>query len=500
MEGDFILTLFTRKNISKSLLISSAIISAPFVATISQVEASSLTYNDFNSNAYWASDMQWMIDNGYITGYINQKHPSTGKWGTWLDPNGKLTEYQMLSVMLRYELGVDTYKSLKSQGNNEIGWHYVKAKELGVVTKGSTANTKPANVQVTRGQLAQALVSLHYGKSVTLNDAIEFMYANKITTGTNPNAGQTVANFGPNDKLSRAQISAFLSRYHTAEYHGIVDTINSKPVDTVKPTEPTKPSNPDTIKPGESVTTASQLNALTKFTQKKGTADVTGSKIKTKYGERTYGARSQAEYDQIMKFVDNIKLSDFGTAVLRSSSAGEVSKELFDAYKAGERPITDKKNPMFRSPKNTILKGIDFAHTSGIIPINSIADLEMFSNISNLAQLGTEYGKTNIGSSNLEGTKGVSAYELFYEGGDNCLTWSYAKQAMFDRMGVDSVVVHSPSQMHAYTAVYLNGKWFNFDGTLGALELLPGDYISHAPNGGVDILTKEMKDIYKPKN
>ena len=188
-----------------------------------QLAAASIhSYKDFDANAHWASAMQWAIDKGIISGYQNQKHPTDSKKGVgnWLNPNGRLTEYQMLTMILKYYnadllASEKAYTSKTDLDQNFAFAEYTLAEELGIVTKGSTANVAPASQQVTRGQMAQALVSLHYGQSVTLEQAVEFMYANNLTTGKDPAKGQTLANFGAADKLTRTQMVVFLERHAT---------------------------------------------------------------------------------------------------------------------------------------------------------------------------------------------------------------------------------------------------------------------------------------------
>lgn len=59
---------------------------APTIDKSSQGPATKVTiYDDFNPNEYWADNMLWMINQGYITGYIKQKHPTTGKYGKQVD-------------------------------------------------------------------------------------------------------------------------------------------------------------------------------------------------------------------------------------------------------------------------------------------------------------------------------------------------------------------------------------------------------------------------------
>ena len=187
------------------------------------------TYTDFDSDAYWAPAMKWAIDEKIITGYKNQKHPTDPKKGVgnWLNPNGYLTEYQMLTILLNYQeadrLKTEKMNTTKENLDKNFAFaEYKLAKDLGMDTRGSTTDATPASQQVTRGQLARALVSYIYENSVTLKQAIQFMYVNELTTGKNPAKGQTLDNFGIMDQLTRAQMVVFLERYVKKEE--LIDT------------------------------------------------------------------------------------------------------------------------------------------------------------------------------------------------------------------------------------------------------------------------------------
>ena len=138
----------------------------------------------------------------------------------------------MLNVMLRYKDGANfeaaktTMKDKTASNFAYVEYHF--AKEHGIMTKGSTTNATPAKQQVTRGQMAQALVSMHYGKDVSLQQAVDFMYANGLSTGVSASKGQTLDNFGANTKLARAHIVAFMGRYNEAVKAGTIkDTLNT---------------------------------------------------------------------------------------------------------------------------------------------------------------------------------------------------------------------------------------------------------------------------------
>ncbi|MEG0260086.1 MAG: M15 family metallopeptidase [Lysinibacillus sp.] len=192
----------------------------------------SSSYKDFDAKAHWAPAMRWAIDENVISGYQNQKHPSDPKKGVgnWLNPSGRLTESQMLTIILRYQ-EPDLLKEEKANATkadldkNYAFAEYKLANDLGMVTTGSTTNVTPASQQVTRGQMARALVSYIYGHPVTLQQAVKFMYVNKITTGKNAAHGQTLYNFGVTDKLTRAQMVVFFERY--VKQDELEDTLSS---------------------------------------------------------------------------------------------------------------------------------------------------------------------------------------------------------------------------------------------------------------------------------
>lgn len=183
-------------------------------------------YHDYDSNAYWAQEMKWAIDQGLITGYQNQKHPTTPSKGigNWINPYGNLTEYQMLNTLLRYKDSENyeaTKLSMKDKTISNYSYvEYYLAKKLGITTSGTLTNVTSASRQVRRGEMAQAIVSMHFGKEVSVEHAVQFMYDNELSTGISPEKGLLFSNFGVDKKLTRAQLVTFLSRYNDLQESG----------------------------------------------------------------------------------------------------------------------------------------------------------------------------------------------------------------------------------------------------------------------------------------
>lgn len=166
-------------------------------------------FADFNPNAWWAKDMVWAVERGYISGYGNVKNPKTGKYENYLRPGNTLTEGHFLMIMFRY-IAPDEYRAVKPASKWSYSAPYTLAKKYNLPTLGneSSASKKAYATQgIRRGKLAQLLVSMHEGKPVSESTAINFMMKNKITMA------KSVKEFNANQILTRAQVSAFLQRH-----------------------------------------------------------------------------------------------------------------------------------------------------------------------------------------------------------------------------------------------------------------------------------------------
>lgn len=478
---------------------TAALMTAPFVVVVENGHAESSVFEDLDKNAYWAKDMQWAIDNGYIGGYVNQKHPTTGKHGNWLNPSGNLTESQMLAVTLRYKVGTNEFKKLATKYESQIKsksfsayGSYAKAKELGMVTKGSTSNKSYQNATVTRGQLAQALVSMHYGQSVTVNEAIEFMYANKLSGGIDATKGKTVANYGANNNLTRAHIVTFLKGYDkVVKSNKVVDIAKfaktPAQVETQKPAQETQKTY-STFRDG--------IFTVEKQTAK--TADLIGSKVKTKFGERAYGTKTQAEYDAVMKVVEGLKLTSASLDKVHVNPDQSL-EEAFNRYKAGERGSKDRFNPAFRDPVNLMLVSIEKDRPDSLMKnIKTYDDYVLSMKLTNLSNTLASYSKPAP-----KGYDPTSAYDLFVKNWDDCTSYAYGMMALYDQMGIDGFVLHSPSRVHDYYVINLHGKWYAYGNGLEEVTadfLKSGDRIIEAPSNGIKSLPSHLQKIYKPLN
>ncbi|MFJ7915425.1 MULTISPECIES: hypothetical protein [unclassified Lysinibacillus] len=446
-------------------------------------------YKDFDAKAYWAKDMKWAVDQGLIVGYQNQKHPTQPAKGVgnWIDPSGNLTEYQMLNVMLRYKDG-GNYENAKTSmkadtASNFAYVEYFFANQHGMMTKGSMSDASFAKQQVSRGQMAQALVSMHYGKTVTLQQAVDFMYANGITTGVNPSKGQTLDNFGASAKLSRAHIVAFMGRYNDAVKAGsIKDTLANKTEDgsgsgSIKTPQPPV-VNGSSENPAPPTFEHTKYDYSDMYGKLDTTKQFTQDGIKVSYKNHTYNTKNQAEYDQVMNHINkalngktysDVKLKHqddaFELGVLEKLMNGEITV------------IHDRTNPASRSEENTTANAFEIGYGDAIKSGVSFDTLAKFG-------AATAYVGYFAGGGSNDAGPPESAYDFFIKGDIDCTSQSYASQAIYDALGYNTAVVHSPTANHDYLIIELDGQWFTNGSSLKVFNkdsVLKGDYIKYAP-------------------
>lgn len=183
--------------------------STPAPPSAAELDRYAKKFADFNRNAWWAGDMIWAVERGYISGYGKALNPKTKKYEEYLRPGNQLTEAHFLMILFRYMIPYE-YESMKATSKWAYNVPYKLAERHNLPTLGSessAAKKKQATQGITRGRLAQILVSFHERERVSEAAAIKFLIENKITSA------KTVQEYNANQILTRAQVSAFLQRH-----------------------------------------------------------------------------------------------------------------------------------------------------------------------------------------------------------------------------------------------------------------------------------------------
>lgn len=397
----------------------------------------SVQYNDFQPTAYWADDMLWAVDVGIISGYINKKHPTSGKAtvGNWLNPYGNLTESQMMAVLMRYKHPKEL-NSIATDGKWFAESAYKLADKYNVPTKNGYGYTSKTNEQVSRGELARALVSLHYGETVSERNAVAFLYLNNLSTGLEVNGKypKTYESYGVKELLKRSQVAAFVKRYHDLIDSGnqIVDVEGLEDVVGIPTDEVDDAPKPKDPAPGD----GSVVNG-----------------IKVKYGAHTYGSKSQKEYDTVINLVEKeLKTLDS----VNWTGDSEAYHQFYPMYYInGENPTFNRNDPEFRSPKNAGLIGAQNAlgamRDAGISYESAKevrAALQVFSNLAK--------GSVDPGDGSPESAYGALVHKL-----SDCDSAAQLQAVVFDMLGYNTMVLAKTG--HAAMLVEVEGVWLNLE-------------------------------------
>jgi glucose/arabinose dehydrogenase len=167
-------------------------------------------FGDVAGGRFYTSAVQWMVDNEI----------TTGTRPTCFSPREPVTRGQAAAFLWRMEgfpMGSPPHPFgdvVKDWQQDAVSWMFANG-----ITTGTSPSTYAPDEALTRGQLAALLHRLAglpmgspphpFGDVVEdwQQDAVSWMFANGITTGTSP------SEFSPDEFVSRGQLAAFLYRY-----------------------------------------------------------------------------------------------------------------------------------------------------------------------------------------------------------------------------------------------------------------------------------------------
>ncbi len=162
--------------------------------TIKEPTSVDLTvYKDYEPNLFWSDAFSWAINKGIIKGYEDEKV---------LRPYQPMKESEYLRVFLRHVLG----SQLKDESTTNI---YTLAKSYGLPVKGQE------NAIITRGEAAILLAKSFTGKTLSEEQAVQWLYEQNIVDGYPDQNGQTLKtydSFQPNTPMKRSHVVTMLYR------------------------------------------------------------------------------------------------------------------------------------------------------------------------------------------------------------------------------------------------------------------------------------------------
>ncbi|AXM89177.1 hypothetical protein [Anoxybacillus flavithermus] len=387
-------------------------------------------YGDLSVTHASYKPFQWAIANGYVK--INTNAKGKGKTVTMVNPTAVLTEADALMGITKYFWGKEV-AATKPINKNTNSIYYQVAQKKNLPVKGNMAKSPV----LTKGQLAVLLMSAHYGKKVSVETAVQKMYQAGITSG-NAVKGKypkTYQSFGVNDKVTKSVFVLWLYNYN----------LNKGKLNVVQP------------KPSQNNSVEKRIPVQTRY----GT-------IYTHYG-RTYGTKSQAEYDKafgiIKARVEKAKkegwFKDIGTTYMKS---------LWLYYKEGKRASDYPNDPIMQWGLNVVDGDQDVRY---LIEKKGLAVEEVIQLI-NMKEL-SFIMEIEAGAKDPLTGEPESIYDSLVLKQYDCNTTANVYLAIADIMGYDGLIIASDT--HAETYVKVRGEWVS----------------------GVEIMTSNLFDLLEKK-
>ena len=157
------------------------------------------TFKDVSTKHSNYTEIEWAVSKGLLKGYSDKT----------FKPSNFLTEAQFAKIYTRY-VSPETLEDVDASEETALVYEYLA--DSGIQLDGHTDNSAK-NKNFTRIKVAKVLYQYHEGQApATNNVAIDWMYEKGLTNGKGVSSNK-YTDFGSNDALKRAHISAFFSRY-----------------------------------------------------------------------------------------------------------------------------------------------------------------------------------------------------------------------------------------------------------------------------------------------
>lgn len=167
------------------------------VLPVSTTEAASNTITDIPTNNAKYKSAKWAIDNELLELYTG------GKFQTFT----LVTEWQMLTMIAKLD------KNYNFSYDKDMLYAYYA--DLNIPLYGITSAAK-RNANISRGHFARLYAAMN-GLDLSEVQAVQYLYANEITTGTT--GKRTYEDYAPNKNITRGDMATFM--YRSAQKGGI---------------------------------------------------------------------------------------------------------------------------------------------------------------------------------------------------------------------------------------------------------------------------------------
>lgn len=425
-----------------------------------------MQFTDVPSHQWYYNDVSKASASGIINGIGNNQ----------FNPNGTLTHAEAMTLMAKvhaiYQYGnPDVINDYSPTSDHWASGIYAYCQDHSL----PTPKESDFDTNISRGTMAryfrQSLPSAAFKTGVqndlslmpeqTNNQMVQDLFRAGILIGDN-------SGFRLEDSITRAEAAAIIHRVANPDVRVKVEA-----PETQTPVTPEKPSNPGgetvvtPVQPGQVQTSKPYKNIPHTNWQSDPTGGVTiqsqSGYINTKYGNHTYGCKSQEEYDKVMSVMDEA----YNYA---------CQQEANRAYRGGQ-------GAMGYYAKGTFLKFCD--NELGYSDKNQVMSLGVTGDFVGKMQeyLYDNYAKPNGNGINTD-AQNNNVYKWLFGGGHlDCDGDSHLYMLCYDYLGFSTRMIGSYNIKHACAQVYVNGEWVLVDLGSGRLDKVTHSQIKELMQG-----------------
>ena len=428
-----------------------------------------MQFTDVPQSAWYYNDVSQTSASGIINGIGDNQ----------FNPDGTLTHAEAMTLMAKVH-------AIYLYGNPDIINEYQKTDDhwaSGIHSycldhKLPTPKESDFDTNISRGTMAryfrQSLPSAAFKTGVqndlslapeqTNNQMVQDLFRAGIMVGDN-------SGFRLEDSITRAEAAAIIHRVANPDVRVKVEAPEQTPA---QPVTPEKPSNPGgetvvtPVQPGQVQTAKPYKNIPNTNWQSDPTGGVTiqsqSGYINTKYGNHTYGCKSQEEYDKVMSVMDEAYNYASKQEANRAYRGGDIRRQHITNKKQGVKFYTNE---------------VGLSNENDILSMHITEDFVSFM----ADYLRDTYAHPNGAGTNTDADNN-NVYKYLFGGGYlDCDGKGHLHMLCYDYLGFSTRMIGSYNITHAAAQVYVNGEWVLVDQNSGKLDDVTHSQIKELMSG-----------------
>lgn len=402
-----------------------------------------MSFTDVNKNDWYYDSVMYASEKGIINGKGNNQ----------FNPQGILTVAEAIKLSASIHANYNNYEDLKPSAAS-THWaepYYAYAIENGIIKETDFSKADFDNAITRTGMFyifANTLPDKEYPEINEVQNAPE-RPSNEHTRKLFC-AGIVIGNekgFEEDKNITRAETAEIVLRMTAhAKRRLVLGSEETPPVYTPEQATPVQPGQVQSAKPYKNIPNTNWQSDPTGGV----TIQSQTGYINTKYGNHSYGCKSQEEYDKVMSVIDEA----YNYAIQKEAQdnhRGDIIKDM-----------ASQKNKMAKFYREQVGFTSDYDVASMRITENIVRDMNTY--------LVNTYATPNGAGSNTD-AQNNNVYKYLFNGGMlDCDGGGYFNMLCYDYLGFSTRMISSNKIHHACSQVYVNGHWVMLNQNSGRID------------------------------